>query len=962
MPLANVRTICALVIALCSAMSPLSSAEDRPLVLAHEGAELKTDASVTWGRLPNGLIYAIMPNNEPKDKLSLRLFVNVGSMHEMEAEQGLAHYLEHMGFNGSKNFPKANQVVEELQKIGVAFGRDSNAHTSFDETVYKLDMPNADAETLALGLKVFADWSADLFIKDEEVDNERGIILSEMRDREGPQMRIWQGIYPRIFPGLNIGQRFPIGTKETITAMSGEQIRAFYNNWYRLDRMVLCVVGAVDPKQTVEAINAAFAEIPATEAAVKHNDRGDFAPAPELQFYAQHEAESSSTFLYYAVTKPHVFRADGIERRRLSLHKRLVNSIMNRRLQDYVEDHTDGPVLSGGLSIYDRYGVDIAAISVQPKPGQILESMAVLEQELRRFRQFGPSKSELDIAIANIKAGLEQAVARKNTRNNKRLATSLYTAVKYGTVFQTPEQNQELVLSLIKEVRLEDVQAAVDIAFNGGHQFIGLFGRDSIGDDAVAQLQKAWDASANVPVAAPEAAVAAIWAYAQQPEAVAPTKSHDVAFDIHQRIYANEARVNLLARDEKENEILFNIRIDAERPPFKAGVLEAFSAFMGGGLGKHNPKELRQVLAGKRSNIRVAADLEGIYIGGSCPPEELELLLQQARAWITDAAWSDEGFKRLQPQWFEGLKAAETNLDQIAAEKFAMLTGGGITFARSASLAEAERVTWEDVKTWGQSVLANGAMEVSLVGDFDLEQAKTLCDAYIGSLAKRSSLRVVADLEADGALLPIAAVKPGYFSAEVAASVKRGLIKCVWPTDDATSVKRNRRLSQLSRVVSELLRKEIREKFADAYSPYAVNSSSMHFENHGLFVLNVGVAPERVQEVETMLRSIVSSLLKDGISDDVFERVMTPTIKSLAAYRSGNSYWMHSVVSRSQSQPQRLEWASNMEADYQSMTKDDLMVLAKAHLNAEPLVIIVKSNGDKSEAGTEAESKAETAE
>ena len=945
MPLAFPRQLGLIFLLLATTFCALAAAEDRALVLAHEKAELETDDSVTWGRLPNGLIYGVMKNNEPKDKLSIRLFVGVGSMHETDPEQGLAHYLEHMGFNGSKNFPQANQVVEELQKIGVAFGRDSNAHTSFDETVYKLDMPNAEMDTLKLGLTVFSDWAAHLFIKDEEVNNERGIILSEMRDRDGPQMRIWQGIYPRIFPGLNLGQRFPIGTKKTVEEMDGALLRSFYRNWYRLDRMVLTVVGNCEPKDVVAAINEKFSEIPAHEEALKHNDRGSFKAADTLQFYAQHEPEASSTFLYYAVTKPHQVRADGIERRRLSLHKRLVNSIMNRRLQDYVEDNTEGPILSGGLSIYDRYGVDIAAFSVQPKPGKTLESVAVLEQELRRFRKFGPSKSELDIAVANIKAGLKQAIERKSTRSNKRLATALYTAVKYGTVFQTPEQNEKLVLSLLSEVRLEDVQAAVDIAFNGGNQFIGLFGRESIGDDAVTQLQKAWSASDSVPVVAPENGDEETWAYSQQPKAVAPKSEQTVAFDINQRAYANGVHANLLARDEKKNEIMFSLRVFAEEPPLKAGVLSAFSAFMGGGLNKHNPKALRQVLAGKRARVGVSADMEGITVSGSCPPEELELMLQQARAWLTDAAWGDDGFKRLQPQWFEGLKAAKTNLDQVAAEKFSMLTSGGFSYARSASLAEAQRVQWSDVQSWAQPILANGAIEVSLVGDFDQSQAAKLFDAYFGSLPNRTPVTIISDLEKEGNLRPIAEVGSGYFTSTVKASVKRGLIKCVWPTDDATSVTRNRRLNQLSRVVSELLRKEIREKFADAYSPYAVNRSSMQFEGHGLFVLNVGVSPERVDEVEMMLKNIVKGLLRDGISDDVFERVMTPTIKSLPAYRSGNSYWMHSVVSRSQSQPQRLSWAENMEADYQAMTKDELMKLAQKHLTAEPLVIIVKSNG-----------------
>ncbi len=924
---------------------------ERPLQIPHLDAELETDKSVTWGQLDNGMIYAVMPNLEPKDKVSLRMYVRVGSMQELEAERGLAHYLEHMGFNGSKHFPEANQVIEDLQKIGVAFGRDSNAHTSFDETVYKLDMPDNKPETLIMGLQVFADWAAYLHNNDKEVDDERGIILSEMRDRAGPQMRIWESIYANIFPGLNLGERFPIGTKKTIEEMKAEQLRAFYKKWYRPERMVLTVVGNIESNAVITEIKNIFGKIPKAEVELKHPDYGKFTKNDKIKFYAQHESEHNSTFIYYAVTKPHIYLKDGVDRRTLSLHKRLVNDIMSRRLKDYVEDNPDGSILSGGLSIYSRYGVDIAAFSVQPKPGQVLAATVVLEQELRRIREFGPSEQELKIAIANLKAGLEQSVARKSLRQNRSLAGQLYSSVKYASVFQTPEQNKKLNLELLESVELQDIQAAVDIAFNNGHQFFGIFGREDLGKDAAAQLERAFVSSASVQLQAPVEEKEVSWAYADRPSGGKIAEDKRINHNIRVLGFDNNVRASVLARDEKKNEVLMRLRIGFDNQPQQVGVREAFSAFMGGGLEKHTAKELRQVLAGKRARVNVSLGQHDIVIGGSCPPEELELMLQMARAWLTSPGWRGEEFKRLQTSWLERLAAEPTSLDATLGRRWSMLVGGGLPQNRSATTLEAKAVKWSQVIEWAQPILNTGAIELAIVGDVKEQVAVDLVKDYFGTLPKRHAIKIKTDLNMEGALRPIGDIPDGRFSFTVDATVKRAIIRVLWPTDDAGDVKLVRRLNQLGGVMSDKLRKKIREQLGDAYSPYAGNRSSGDYEGHGYFFLNVGVSPERVDEVVPILHEVVKDLIDNGIDDDLFKRVMEPTLKSLPNYRRGNGYWLGSVVARCQSQPQRIEWATNMEADYASINKEELSALAKEYLSGVALELIAVSHGKEQASG-----------
>ena len=180
-------------------------------------------------------------------------------MVEREDEQGLAHYLEHLAFNGSENYPPG-KLTEQLQAMGIGFGSHNNAHTGFEETVYKLDLPDAAPETLAIGLTVVSDYAGRM-LQPAEVENERGIILAEMRDREGPGIRTWRVLYDAVYNGTNIGQRFPIGLKETVEAVTPELMRAFYERWYRPANMVLSVVGAVDPATAEQAVIAHFSDL-----------------------------------------------------------------------------------------------------------------------------------------------------------------------------------------------------------------------------------------------------------------------------------------------------------------------------------------------------------------------------------------------------------------------------------------------------------------------------------------------------------------------------------------------------------------------------------------------------------------------------------------------------------------------------------------------------------------------------
>ena len=432
---------------------PVASASSFP----HEGSDLAPDPAVTWGRLANGLRWAAMTNQQPRDKISIRLQVQSGSLLETDDQRGLAHYLEHLAFNGTTHYPPG-ELNKRLQPLGIAFGTHSNAHTSFDETVYKLDLPDAKPVTLALGLEVIADFAGGMLLLPAEIEHERGVIQAEMRDRDSAGFRQRKATFAAIFPGLTIAQRFPIGEPATVQAATPELIRDYYETWYRPERMVLTVVGAVDAAAAKAAIETAFVGLAARAPARAETARGTFAPA-QLSVLHHYEAEAEGTELALVRVHPEAKSVDTRARRRARLLEDIGERILDRRLTEYAERNPDGPLISGDASASRWLDLRIAEVSADVRPGSLDAAVAVIEQELRRFLRFGPTAAELAVVRADVRTALDAHVAQRANRPNSALASQLYDAVFEGDVVLSPEQSRDLVLPWLDGVAASRARA-----------------------------------------------------------------------------------------------------------------------------------------------------------------------------------------------------------------------------------------------------------------------------------------------------------------------------------------------------------------------------------------------------------------------------------------------------------------------------------------------------------------------
>lgn len=443
-----------LVVLIALALSAVTRAE-----FAHETSDVPVDESVRFGVLSNGIRYALMTNSEPRDRVSLRLLFKTGSLQENEDQRGLAHFLEHMAFNGSKNY-EPGTLIEFFQRMGMNFGGDTNAFTSFDRTVYMIDLPDAKPEHLDEGLQVFHDYSDNLLLLTEEIDRERGIVLSEKRTRDSVEWRSFLAEMEFFFPATRILNRIPIGTEEVLTTAPREAFVDYYNTWYRPERMAIVAVGDFDLDQLEKKIVRQFTSLRARGPARNDPPLDQIDVATGLHVLHHHEPEAGGVTVGIQTLTPYTEEPDTIENRLKDLPRSLAFAMLNRRLSELAKKE-NSPFSHGNAQAGAVYDIaENSTIELRTQVDHWKAALPIAENELRRALEFGFQRPELAEVIAGMRNGLDQAVKRAATRRSSGLAMSLLSSIADDNVFTTPQTNYDLFMPALDEVTVEACLAA----------------------------------------------------------------------------------------------------------------------------------------------------------------------------------------------------------------------------------------------------------------------------------------------------------------------------------------------------------------------------------------------------------------------------------------------------------------------------------------------------------------------
>lgn len=903
---------------------------------------LPADPAVIWGKLDNGLHYAIMPNQEPPSKVSLRLLVNAGSLMENEQQRGLAHFLEHMSFKGGKNFPNQQSLNEYFQNIGMAFGADTNAHTSFDQTVYKLELPKNTNEYLNDGFRVLRDFADGLLLKTTDIDSERGVILAEKRDGYSVQERIQDSFFEFAFPGTLVPKRFPIGLEDVIKNAPREQFLDFYKTWYNPDRFYLVVTGDVDPQKLLPLIKSHFDSL--TQTPNKENPNlGNISPYSSYAKVFIHD-EITSTNLEVFVIKPHQRRFDTEADRILKIQRGIPYSILTERL-DIISQNEKAPFSSASAFTLDLFNAfDVSYISFKVKPGMAADCIALAEQEVRRILQFGFTKEELQIAVSETLNNYEQAVLSAPKRNTKDLSTSIVSTITSYEVFTSPKEDLRLAKLALRDLTVKKALELFSQNWLNEQPLLFLTGNSEV-KITPEEMLNAYQKSKNIAVEEQKSEPLPPFAYETfgKPGTIVEEKFFEET-DIHQFRFNNNVRVNLKETDFSTDNIMISVQFGSgllELPPNLEGIdLLATSVFDTGGLSKHSIIDINRIFAGKTTSMCFSVKDTAFEFLGCTNNRDFPDQISLMAAYLIDPGYRDEAFRLARHNFDELYQALDRTPENVLTNRVDRFLANNHYLFGFPEKATLYKLNKDNVIQWLLEPLTSGFLEISIVGDFDTEKVLPIIAKTFGALPKRSLTKDT--IYHNQPLTFPQAISKKIFPIE--SEFEKAICAVYWPTTDLWNIVTNRKLSVLAAIFDDRLRKELREKLGEAYSPYATNLPSSLFKDYGRFFALAVVQPNQAEQVADIILNIGKEIFEKGVTEEEFTRALNPILNKIDTANRSNCYWL-GVLNNSQLHPEFIEWAQNRKEKYQALSPKEINQVAKEYLNPNKAIrIIITAN------------------
>jgi zinc protease len=916
---------------------PVAKVAPRPW--PQEGSDIAADPNAVFGALDNGLRYIIYPNGDPKQRVSLRLHISAGSLMEAEDQRGLAHFLEHMVFNGTKNNTSA-ELVPRMQRLGIGFGAHVNAYTSFDETVYMLDLPDLSEETMNICFTVMRDFGDGALLDPAEIDKERGVILAEKISRDSVAYRLMQKQFQSLLPDSLLTNRFPIGTEEVIKSAARDRFADLYTRFYTPGRMTFVVVGDVNPDDIRKRIEAGFSSMVNPENAGPDPDMGAIRQPEGLEPVVFADKEVTSTEVSLTLVRPHVVKPDTSATRAEKMPLDIANSILSRRFER-ISKEKDSPVAQGSASKDNLFNhVDLGTVTVTASNDRWQDVVPVLEREFRRAMEHGFTEVELAEAKSNLINAYEQEVKQKATRKSDGLATVIARGINSNDVISTPETDLEIAEKCLEAIDT----AACHKAFRTFWECSGyhlILTTKTEPENAVKELAALFEESRGTPVEAPALRAIQVFEYTTfgKTGTIATRKEID-DMGITQLVLSNKVRINLKRTDFEQGKIRLSARIGSGQltQPKNSPMLSDFAqaVFEGGGLGKHSNEDLQQILAGKNvgSSLLIAED--HFRIVGSTTPADFTTQCQLMCASITDPGYREEALWQFQ----KAIPMIEQQLKHTPAgpqmEMKGWLHGGDARYS-PATMNKLKSYTISDAKKWLGPELTKGALELSVIGDFEMDKILPELLATFGSLPTRATAHPALP-EARKVKFPNA---PAAKEFTYESQVKQAVAIAIWKTAGIRdNQKELRRLNILADILADRLRIEVRENLGASYSPDAGATGSEALDGIGYLVgQSVGKPGDLEKLIETM-RDEAAKLARDGATKDELERALNPILSNLEKSLRDNNYWIGTVMDQCQQDSKRIELARTRDADYASITVEEINQLAKKYLGAERAIFV----------------------
>ncbi len=858
--------------------------------------KIPVDPSIKLGKLPNGLTYYIKKNAKPEKKVELRLVVNAGSVLEDNDQQGLAHFTEHMAFNGTKHFKK-NELVSFLQSIGVEFGSDLNASTSFDQTIYILPIPLSDQANYRKGMQVLQDWASGLSFDKQEIDAERKVVLEESRLGKGADDRMFRKSYPIQYADSRYADRLPIGKDSILKSFAYDAVKRFYRDWYRPDLMAVIAVGDIDVAETEKLIMEYFGSLknpvsprrrtvytlPArgkNEAVVLTDEEATMVLA---QFsYSPVERKPETTLQEYK---------DG-------LAKRLFSTLLNQRLGELAQTANPPYVFAGtGFGSYAR-GYDAFSGYVMAGKKGADSALHTVLTEIKRVSSFGFTAGELERAKKQLLAGMERAYNNRDKTESAQLADEYIRNFVDQEAIPGIQNEYNYVTRLLPVISLDEVNRVAGTLKENERLFVSI----QAPEKSQAQLPSRealltlTEKSLNSKVAAYEEKSVASALLKKQPTAGKITReSTNTELGVTELQFSNGAKVIIKPTNFKADEIILTAFRKGGYSTY--GVADKFSASFASrvvqqmGIGDFSPVDLRKFLAGKQVTVNTNIAPFSTNMSGNSTVKDLETLLQLVYLNLTSPR-KDEGlftgWKEKQKTTVQFMMADPTTafIDTVFNTLYKGQPLAPVNFPKA---ADYDKVDLEKVMSI-YSDLTGDANDFTFIftGNINADAARSLLSTYIGGLPAKASQAAYHD---NG----VRPVKGVYDISYYKGTEPKSFIFNCYSGDVVYSEELKLKTEVLTEILNIKIIEELREKIGGIYGGGMYGSIVQVPYSHYNLVLQLPCGPENVDKLRIAANEAIAKLKKNGPEQKDLDKVKKTMIEKFRVSKQDNHYWAQAL-------------------------------------------------------------------
>jgi len=899
------------------------------------------DAAVRMGKLENGMTYFIRHNEEPKERASFYMIQNVGALLEEDNQNGLAHFLEHMAFNGTEHYPEKG-FLDYLEKNGVAFGRNINAYTAFNETVYNLsDVPSTRDGLIDSCLLVLHDWSNYLLLTDEEIDAERGVISEEWRTRRNASFRMRSTWFPVVFAGSKWAERDIIGDLDIIKNFDPETLRKFYHDWYRTDLQAIAIVGDVDVDAVEAKIKALFSEIPAVE---NENPRPVFEipEHDETKFVLATDKEATNSSIQIMIKHKATAPADkNIGYLREDYVANLFNQMTNDRIQELLQKGNP-PFINGGVSVggFVR-GYDAAFITATANPNKEDEGLKAIYTEAERLVRHGFTEGELNRAKINLLTSMESAYKQRDKITNDQYISGIQEYFLSGEPLTDAEFDWQFGQAILETITLDDLNKMATEMLVNKNRVILITGPE----EGVHHLNEAEAMAILAEVEQSEiapyedTAEAASLIEKELPGAtIVSTKKLDELDAVEWKL-SNNATVVFKKADYEKDQVILKAYSPGGSSLFGTDDLQTssmISTFMDAfGVGDFDAIALKKMLTGKKVGLSLSLSELDEGFNGSSTPKDFETMMQLLYLQFSNPRFDQEAYEALKSRYVAYLSNMANNPKKIMSDSISLIVNNYNERTKLMSATMFDDISFEKMEELYKNRFTDiGDFTFFIVGNIEEDVAKEMAAKYIGSLedSPREENWVNHNIN-----MPKGTTEK---KIEVPLQTEKANVNVFVRKEMDYTPTNNLELQVLKSILELRYTEEIREKEGGTYGVGVGAASRKYPTARKTLQMVFDADPEKADHLKSILFAEIDKIVENGPTQVDLDKVILNMKKNREQAKEHNKYWLNALYDQYY-YGYNSDAKENFDAILDNLTTAQIQVFAKKFYEGADIVDII---------------------